>query len=401
MLADVEIQLCLSWLDMRSRLLAARCCRHFLHCASQYLSWKGTPPFQINGAGLSRPAEEMLLQRSLSFIPRSLIRFAPVYLSLSYRSTSANSALPLLLEVKSFLRLHSLHIRCDLTLEHVGQLVTVLHQEIVRTSMRDLLIAGTQPVSIPLLSAVAQLPLLRTILLRVEQNAASLHHLTSFVSAPHVTELSLLGARSLRCERLEANAPCLSDFVSLHTLRLRHWHCSKTHSPFPHLLPLITSVAGSLKRLELQWVAPVWECNHPTMSLEDGFAVLEKLSELQLVVMNSFDVLLPAVAHAPHLQLLTLSMSDNHFIDRMLMGSLRTLLQNMPALSVRVVPRPRSWRLGEFSSQELRKEEAYLHQLQRIAPGRVQMGQEDELLEWSVGRVRPAHECQGDLPGET
>jgi hypothetical protein len=178
LLADVELQLCMQFLDKDSKLKAARCNRQLLHAADHPFAWRGEPVF-VEACG----AEQV--ERACT----TLLRFAPIHLCcICLGPLSGVTAVP---------HLFGLELMNSPEGASAADLPQLLqHPNLARLQLLRLGVNEATFLTVDAMRLIARLPQLQTIdilLPRGEKSAALLQPLTD---APALTDLTVRRNRS-------------------------------------------------------------------------------------------------------------------------------------------------------------------------------------------------------------
>ena len=307
-LATVELQLCLQWLEKRSKLKAARCSRSLLRAANDSFAWQG-PAVAVSSRGQPQLG---------SFIRQSLLRHAPIALTLDADLPAAEmAAIPRLREL----------------LLSDGSPVQLSEQLPALPSLQ-----GLQRLRLNPATPLSTLPLLPSL--------PALHTLECFVldgpvdwrwlpAMPALTELDLTSSilRPISQPTLDAIGQC----ARLKSLRLRdpvfkagafERFCS---APAMRRLRHL-----DLRRFPAQTAEPSADAQH------SAFSTLARLESLHFKDVRGVDRLLPQLAHAPALRTLTIacapvqSFSSVHESTQPSREALARLLTAAPLLLLRL-----------------------------------------------------------------
>ena len=175
MLANVELQLILQFLDTDSKLKAARCSRQLLQAASAPFAWKSAPPF-------------VLTTRSVADVERvhtSLLRFAPVCLRCDeMESLPSVVAVPHLVGLDLLNSMAAAMIATDLP--QLLQQPGLERLELLRldSNVSEFLTVDT-------MGLIARLPQLRSFDMVVPEGAADGAVLQPLTAAPALTDLAV------------------------------------------------------------------------------------------------------------------------------------------------------------------------------------------------------------------
>jgi len=171
LLAAVELQLALQWLDSRSRLAAARCSRRLLQAASAPFAWRDAPPMAVTAKQLAAAPPDS-----------PLLRLIPLSLHLGRSDSPA--------DLTRIAQLPTIGVR-ELRLRHFGwREDSPLSSLLQRAALQSLQVISAPVTDIPphALRLVAQLPRLRSLSLLSSHEEV----VESLRAAPALTHLGLL-----------------------------------------------------------------------------------------------------------------------------------------------------------------------------------------------------------------
>ena len=363
-MATVELQLCLQFLDKRSKLRAARCSRRLLQAADHPFAWQG-PSVAVSS----------FRQPQLgSLIRRSLLRHAPIALCLLTDSELAAA------EVAAIPRLRELVIDSWGSIDFDPQLLSLPSLQ----GLQTLRLVCQLPLST--LRLLATLPALHTLECSEwdEDEPADWSWLPAI---PALTNLDLaytVGV-SVPLPLLDAIGQC----AQLQSLQLQY--PTFPAGGFSRLCS--TPAMRQLRHLDL--VSPRAHGGRLTADeYRAAFSALARLKSLRLASVKGIVLLLPHLAHAPALRTLTISCEADRPEDAYSFGGtqpscevLRRLLTAASLLEVRLelAASIEEWR-GSASYEEGEGDEA--------GPAEQQMDEQwDELQRMAaeMERVTIAH----------
>jgi hypothetical protein len=321
-LAVVELQLCLQFLDAKSKLKAARCCRRLLQAADHPFAWKGP---SVAVSTFNRP-------RLGSLIRQSLLRHAPIALTLDYRFDLPAA------EVAAIPRLQMLKIASRISDD-------IAHQLLALPAVR-----GLQTLQMPLdlppstLQRLSTLPALHTLMCCVPDDSADESWLPAM---PALTDLVVA------CEAFKPIPQSLIDAIG-QCAQLRSLRLMYPTFPVGTFARLCSTPAlHRLHHLELV-IFPAQEVALPAEEYT-AFSAFARLESLHLRCVYGVDRLLPHLAHVPTLRCLTVScvadrpdMAASSGATHPGRDALHSLLAAAPRLEVRLeVPTSiEEWRAG-------------------------------------------------------
>jgi len=330
LLATVELQLVMQFLDASSKLKAARCSRRLMQTASQPFAWKDAPPLLVE----ARSAADV------ERIVPSLVRFAPIDLrcmrmesfdciatiphlhglELQESSIGAAASLIQLLQHPCMAQLQSLRLDAHLSFAF---LTTVTARLIARLpQLRALNVQpwpGDQESTLPLLQPLADAPALTDLALSLPDGTVAIPALLDAIA--RIAGLSRLRLRDLR----EWSAGTFRSFF-----------CSPIARRLQHL---------ELEGLYAHTLLPIMQAPSAA-EYEAAVSSMQQLQALTLDRVFGLSVLLPHLRHAAALRQLSIrchsqTRSDDDTYSVLPSGSaLAALLAAAPQLEVRLLLPP-------------------------------------------------------------
>jgi hypothetical protein len=305
-LATVELQLCLQFLDAKSKLKAARCSRRLLQAADQPFAWHGPP---VAMSSRRRP-------QLGSHIRQSLLRHAPIALMLVCKMSAE--------EMAAIPRLQTLHVVYRISDDFAHQLLALPSLRELQTLQMPLDLPPSTLQLLPTLSA------LHTLKCWMSDDSAYWSWLPAMPALTHL-DLTCMVARPIPPTLIDAIGQC----AQLQTLRLQYPRFSA--GAFARFCS--APAMRRLRHLKL-------DSFHAQLTVEEyraAFSALAQLESLRLQWVHGVDRLLPHLAHAPTLRTLTITCKAESPADAETYGArlpnrdaLRQLLAAAPLLQVRL-----------------------------------------------------------------
>jgi hypothetical protein len=284
LLAQVECQLVLRFLDLRGRLCAARCCRQMYAAASHPFAW---PQEQL--ATLRVPNDAAALQALGAQVRRSLLRLSSIDLRLRPTTSILGPSVFSVPHVHAIRAPHTAgRFRWDLP---DSFLPLLCHPQAQQLRSLDISNLGDHQCSHAELQQLASLPRLHSLslggALRSEVDSdiavnAALHRLSLF---PSLTHLSI---------NVSNEEP--QDYASL-------WECTRLNSLGLEFATVNTELVNCLARLPLLQRLQLGWCSVEEHKAQ-AWAALRSLREIQLNSRCEPEKLLPLLSAIPMLRLL-------------------------------------------------------------------------------------------------
>ena len=321
-LAMVELQLVMQWLDVCSKLIAARCSRRLLEAASAAFAWRAAPPVTVEAQS---PAD-------VHRIGTSLLRLAPIHLRcVGMKSLRCVSAVPHLFG------LELLRVPGRVVAAHLPGLLH--HPNLARLQTLRLDDETSKLLTVDTMWLIARLQKLRAFFVPYSTAGAAL--LRPIAVAPALTDLAI-DFNGMAPNEATLNA--ISACPGLHRLNLRGLAI-----PSGLFIGLYSSPnMRQLQHLELFGFAHsgVWVyAGHPSIAADyqTSFSALEQLQSLALENVVGVDVLLSRLHLAPALRLLSIRCYRSYYgfgdpyCTLPSRDVLRALLTAAPQLEVRLL----------------------------------------------------------------
>ena len=294
MLAVVELQLVMQWLDLKSKLKAARCSRRLLQAASAPFAWKDSPPFIVVawsaanvrriGALLLRVAPIQLRMRCLGLQSLLCVAAVPVLFGLGLTELPESSLddLPLLLQ----------HLNCA-------------RLELLRLGRYRYLWP-----TVDTMRLIARLPQLHTLEMFVPAGADGQALLQTLTDAPALTSVDITFTQLAQSEVLLGTSTGIAGLCRL-SLRDLSFHSGA-------FLALCSS--PNMRRLEHLQLHGVFvaslltgDVDRPDNEYRAACCALEQLHSLTLDEAFGINNLLPHLHRAPALRLLSIRCQPSHY----------------------------------------------------------------------------------------